>query len=960
MISSLVNKIVKGVTGPVVGDPGGTAPPPVYSPFLTLFPGTNDELIRTSDLVGNANSSEGTVSFSFDMKDGAGTKRQLYHNDDSSVEVYLAADNSLTVACKDTLGALVVVMVADAPIVLDSGLHHFVASWNTALGFGIGNLFLGNIEQTSNVTVLASASLIAYASPSHQVGGNASAWCVGDLYLNFSEYLDLTITPNLRSFIDNAGNGIFLGNNGELPTGTPAIVMLQADDTAFEINSGTGGDFKRVGFFDSCLGFMPPYIAPAISLDGSSQYLERSSDFVGNAQGTKGILSFWIKPNSQLDDHQILYSDDARVNINVRAPFGIMRVNLFQNDGGIGYNVSTTSGAIPYDAGWVHVLASWNLDTGITGMYINDVFNEFRSFGIIGANCQYTADSWNFGASNTLSDKFGGCISDFYFSTTEFLDLAVVDNRRKFRDVNGRPTNLGANGEIPTGNAPMLFLTGDKDDFSLNVGTGGPLVPVVPLNDCVGSPSDTPLYITQAVYFDGSDYIFLGGELTGNAVSDKGMCSFWVKFNGSDGSVQTIYNNNTTRFKILRNAANKIFVSASNQVGQLLFSMTSDNTYVANQDWINVLLSWDTSIQSYHMYINDQPEGVFVPTLTGNIDYLGSDHYLSRRGSFNTDKLNACITDFYFNSSVFLDFSLELNRRNFIDEELKPVYLGGSGQIPTGNSPIMFLKNDAPNFRNNLGFGGNFTVNGSLTACVDNPSDPVIPYVAEAVVFDGSTYLTRNSDFVGNADGRKGTLSFWVKMNGGDGVEHVIWAPANGGGGVGLRRNSANVLEFFAEKSDASGFVFLLRTASQVLAGSGWRHCILAWDTTTLVSNTRAYLDDVSSRTQLSGLVFDIKYTNSIHRFGGAPSGFIGDMCISDFYFNNQDFIDPNIESNRRLFIDAAGAPVSLGANGELPSGTPPLIFLSGNSTNFDNNLGSGGSFDQTTGTLGNCVDIPG
>jgi hypothetical protein len=80
---------------------------------------------------------------------------------------------------------------------------------------------------------------------------------------------------------------------------------------------------------------------------------------------------------------------------------------------------------------------------------------------------------------------------------------------------------------------------------------------------------------------------------------------------------------------------------------------------------------------------------------------------------------------------------------------------------------------------------------------------------------------------------------------------------------------------------------------------------------------------------------------NSPH--GTTQGGLFGD--ISDVWIAPGQFVDFSQQSIRRKFIDANGKPVFLGANGELPTGTSPSIFLSGDasSTGFVKNKGSAG-----------------
>jgi len=81
---------------------------------------------------------------------------------------------------------------------------------------------------------------------------------------------------------------------------------------------------------------------------------------------------------------------------------------------------------------------------------------------------------------------------------------------------------------------------------------------------------------------------------------------------------------------------------------------------------------------------------------------------------------------------------------------------------------------------------------------------------------------------------------------------------------------------------------------------------------------------------------------DTLHNFGGSGSnsgtsmsvaGKIGQApfagAIAELYYAPNQFIDFDIESNRRLFLNADGTPVDLGADGSTPTGSKPITYLS-------------------------------
>lgn len=90
------------------------------------------------------------------------------------------------------------------------------------------------------------------------------------------------------------------------------------------------------------------------------------------------------------------------------------------------------------------------------------------------------------------------------------------------------------------------------------------------------------------------------------------------------------------------------------------------------------------------------------------------------------------------------------------------------------------------------------------------------------------------------------------------------------------------------------------------------------------------------------------------------PLWFRGDMAEL-WIASGQNILSGNDipEDTRRKFISAAGRPVPLGTNGELPTGTAPTIFGHGDKNTFlQPNLGTGGGF-ALIGSISDSVTPP-
>jgi len=78
---------------------------------------------------------------------------------------------------------------------------------------------------------------------------------------------------------------------------------------------------------------------------------------------------------------------------------------------------------------------------------------------------------------------------------------------------------------------------------------------------------------------------------------------------------------------------------------------------------------------------------------------------------------------------------------------------------------------------------------------------------------------------------------------------------------------------------------------------------------------------------------------------------------IADFWFDTVYF-DLTQSSNIKKFRNDDGKPVSLGTTGQLPTGSSPAIFFTGNKDEFVTNQGYGGAFTEL-GTIEDATTSP-
>lgn len=229
------------------------------------------------------------------------------------------------------------------------------------------------------------------------------------------------------------------------------------------------------------------------------------------------------------------------------------------------------------------------------------------------------------------------------------------------------------------------------------------------------------------------------------------------------------------------------------------------------------------------------------------------------------------------------------------------------------------------------------------------------------VIFDGTNDgMSRGADLTGSADNAQGTVFFWFQLNGGDAANQDFFrTPA---GNFSIRRNSANK---FATQAFNPAFTNgqTITTTATYVASSGWHSYLSSWDNNFASPNKlrHIYIDDVSDLASggQSGAADVVDYTDTNWYVGWNGSGNRINSDMSDLWFAEGVYFDFSTVSNRRKFISASGGAVDLGASGELPTGSSPIVFQRGPASAFATNLGTGGNFTVTGALTDSSTNPP-
>lgn len=221
--------------------------------------------------------------------------------------------------------------------------------------------------------------------------------------------------------------------------------------------------------------------------------------------------------------------------------------------------------------------------------------------------------------------------------------------------------------------------------------------------------------------------------------------------------------------------------------------------------------------------------------------------------------------------------------------------------------------------------------------------------------YDGTTnYALRGADLTGNTDTKILLASGWFRVNGGDGTIRNILR--NSGSRYRINLDTADKL-VISLISAAPVTLLVANSSSTFPTSATWHMFIWSIDLATLT--VQLVIDGaVETPTIITGPVDGtVDWTNADHAVGAQTSG-AGkfDGCLTQLYFNNTARLDISQAENIRLFVDQDGAPVFLGAAGEFPTQTQPIIFITDGDPST--NAGSGGNYVNQA-ALSACSDSP-
>ena len=337
--------------------------------------------------------------------------------------------------------------------------------------------------------------IVAYTvkGPAAGGGGTFSGGSGGthDLYLYGS-----------NSAPTNSTDGTLLDTNTGVDTGTAPVVVRNTTDASgsyryhwvrisnsfaeawiseiefFEAGTGYGTNGFHIDGADSAdLGFNAnvdadtTYNPGSAAFDGTNDYITRGAELTGNGNGKSGIFNVWVKFNTDGTAQTFWGVQNDSIDIKRDAA---NKIWIYINTGSV--SLITTSSVVAAD-GWTHILGSWDVATGYSDIYINDVQETLTTDTTTDTTLDYTHTNHWFFANRLAAAKLNGEVSDMYINLATSLDLTTESNRRKFISSDLTPVDLGSDGSTPTGSAPIVFFHINRTEavanFAGNEGGGG-------------------------------------------------------------------------------------------------------------------------------------------------------------------------------------------------------------------------------------------------------------------------------------------------------------------------------------------------------------------------------------------------------------------------------------------------------------------------------------------------------
>jgi hypothetical protein len=690
------------------------------------FDGSSDYLSRSSDLTGNADGK--TFTFSAWVYTSDTSSRSIYNSRPSSgtdvgIQFFMTNGTSLSVYGKKSDGSVVINFTLSNAFSKNS-FYHVLVSVNLA-NTSDRTVYIGDVDRTASVTWTTYVNAnIDFSTSQHYISNRASGGAefygrLAHVFLDYT-YRDLSVTANRRLFIDADGKP------SDTTPSSPILYLPMTDAATAGSNSGTGGDFTVNGVLDTAQRAPNQWNCSASKFDGTNGQLTRSS-ITGLTDGKTFTASYTFKQDTSAIQNNTMISFYKGANF----WNGFLQIQV-DNTGGShvklkGYNSSGTQilygGTQGADYGDVVFSAQVSIDLSDSNkrhIFINGVDVTLSGWSdYTNDNLAYlSADEINVGAFRA-NGRAKGDIGEFYFDNT-YTDLST-DN--PFWDADANRPKPVRQVISETGTTPLIALPIRGDDAGNNLGTGGDFT--VNSGPYTGARGGSEFWARSAEFDGTSGYLRRTSALTGSSDGKQATLVFAFRSSVANKAILVLEDGSvaTTQFKCSSNfTGNMVYIDAYNSSGTRILDLDLSVTLNYNQLYIAMISVDMTSTSKRHTYIDGASISASYSSYTNdNLRLAQTTATIGARldGSSPESMWNGDIGFLYFNNS-YIDFSQESNRNLFVDQLGYPKDLTPAIDAGTIASPLIYMKfDDTSALGTNSGTGGDFTVNGTVTAGAD-------------------------------------------------------------------------------------------------------------------------------------------------------------------------------------------------------------------------------------------------
>lgn len=684
------------------------------------FDGTNDYLSRASDLTGNADG--GTFTFSAWVWRGNQNLQYVYNSCSSSTSTRFSVEltgtagaNSVRVIGKNTSGSTVFSATSTLTIPIFTWVSVIVSGNQST---NVLDVAVQDVSERISDSFTSTAA-IDFTNPIHNVAlfnTDEMSTRLSNVYLDYT-YRDLSVTNNRRLFV----TADLKPADGQASL-NPILYLPMDDPTQPGRNDGTGGDFTLTGTVARSGRGPNQYNAPYSTFDGTADYLNKAA----SALGTDSYqVAFSCSFNYTSASTQVLMArgnptagDDNQIRIRLSSAGGASILFAYGTNSSQSPQVSISipSGVFTVNRNYVLTFSFDSQNSAKRWVYINGVdytstvtWTTYLATSIL--NFSYSLFNTTVGSSGT-SLYFNGRIGALWFNNS-YIDLSVAANLAKFvtgTGIDAKPVDLGANGELPTGTSPLIYLPMYGNNAGKNYGTGGNFT--VNSGPYTGARGPNEFWGNWADFVP-NDYLVKSGALSGVADGKTFSFSVWVRPDTLTVSrtVFCFYNGAALRFE-LRFSSTQLVITARNSSNTTILQAFSGTVFAtATQYCIQACIDLSNT-SNRKLYVNGVLDTTSWSTYTNSDISFTSSTYEAIGASYagsSSDEFDGKIGELYWTTD-YIDFSQESNRLKFRDAFGNPVDLTQQIEDAAIPNPAIYMRFDPSSFGTNSGTGGNFTV----------------------------------------------------------------------------------------------------------------------------------------------------------------------------------------------------------------------------------------------------------